>query len=290
MHLISLRELAKMRPRAWLVPDLVPDDALVCLFGAPGSGKTFVALDLALTLASGLCKWQNIPLPPSPKQPAVVYVAGEGIHGLRDRVSAWASRHSRSDQQLYEARVCFVQQAVALNKEADVREFIDAVLQYQQENECEVRMVVFDTLARCAVGADENSSQEMGVVVDHLDKIRRRVSTANGGCGCTAMLVHHSGKASPSSMRGSSAVVAAVDAALSLIPSPLEEGSTRLVRLQAVKQKDGSLACARLRLPPHCESMVVVPAQAADQQTLSPAAKRARCDLSSYSLKPQTQT
>jgi hypothetical protein len=43
-----------------------------------------------------------------------------------------------------------------------------------------VRLVVFDKLLRCAVGADENSSQEMGVVVSNIDFIRKHISASSG--------------------------------------------------------------------------------------------------------------
>ena len=53
MRLISLGELAAEPAYDWLVPSLLPANGMVCLFGPPGEGKTFVAIDMALTIASG---------------------------------------------------------------------------------------------------------------------------------------------------------------------------------------------------------------------------------------------
>ena len=259
MRLLSLSDLAALPPREWLVPGLIPCDALACLFGAPGTGKTFVALDLALSIACGLREWQGQTLPVWPDgAPGVVYVAGEGIHGIRDRVKAWQALKGFGDAQLQRAPLSFVQHPVNLTKEAAASDFAEAVVQHQAATR-PAKLVVFDTLARCAVGADENSSQEMGVVVAHADKIRRVL-----GAGCSVLLVHHSGKSAPTSMRGSSAVNGAVDTALALLrPSSgaSEDDGGRLftpLHLRAVKQKDGPCTSLRLGLRPHAGSMVVM--------------------------------
>ena len=77
------------------------------------------------------------------------------------------------------------------------------------------------------------------------------------------LLVHHSGKSAPTSMRGSSAVNGAVDTALALLrPSSSSSTSDATgfapLLLRAVKQKDGPCTTVRMGLRPHADSMVVV--------------------------------
>lgn len=46
-------ELLSMEPRSWLVPGWFPNDAVAAVYAPPGVGKSFYALTLALTMASG---------------------------------------------------------------------------------------------------------------------------------------------------------------------------------------------------------------------------------------------
>ena len=84
-----------------------------------------------------------------------------------------------------------------------------------------------DTVARSLVGADENSSQEMGLWVAAADSIKSH-------CKCAFVGVHHSGKNVANGMRGSSALLGAVDT--SLVVTKDEE----YVTIRVEKQKDAT--------------------------------------------------
>lgn len=263
VELLSVGDLDQMPARQWVVPGLVPDDGLVCLYGAPGTGKTFVALDMAMSVACGCSHWHGRPLPSHGTAAGVVYVAAEGIRGMRSRVATWFSNADAATA-AEAANISFVSHAVNLSSEDQATSFADTLVRHQHAANTPVRLVIFDTLARCAVGADENSSQEMGVVVDHLDRIRRRIS-ASSGAGCTAMVVHHSGKSAPAVMRGSSAVLGAMDTAIALLA--VGNGG---VELRVTKQKEGPEDGVSLCLVETMGSMVVTSVPALPPQ------KRAR--------------
>ena len=72
-------------PIRWLIRGWVQCDALHMVFGPSGHGKSFTVLDWAMHIASGLSLWQGCRV----QQGAVVYLAGEGHHGLRGRTRAW---------------------------------------------------------------------------------------------------------------------------------------------------------------------------------------------------------
>ena len=69
----------------------MPKDDLVVLFGASGTFKSFLAIDMALHIAHGL-PW----LGRKTAAGSVVYVAAEGAGGLRKRLAAYARHHSIS--------------------------------------------------------------------------------------------------------------------------------------------------------------------------------------------------
>ena len=57
------------------------------------------------------------------------------------------------------------------------------------------------------LGADENSATDMGKFVKSCDAVKEH-------CGCALLAIHHSGKDSSKGMRGSSALMGAVDTSL----------------------------------------------------------------------------
>ena len=70
-------------------------------------------------------------------------------------------------------------------------------------------LVVLDTLARCMVGADENSAKDCGEVVDALVRLREHTAGGRG----VILGVHHTGK-DGKTFRGSSVFEAGAAAAL----------------------------------------------------------------------------
>jgi len=178
----------------------IPTESLVSLYGASGSGKTFVALDYAARTAQA-----------SP----VVYIAGEGAVGLAARKLAWCRHHQLGAGELF-----FVPQAINLLDEAEVSALIDLIAPLRPA------LLVIDTLARCMIGGDENSARDMGLFVTACDEIR--VAT-----GATVLVVHHTGKTGALE-RGSSALRAACDQMIGLTD---EDG---LITLSCEKSKDSA--------------------------------------------------
>jgi AAA domain len=108
-------------------------------------------------------------------------------------------------------------------------------------------LVVIDTLARCMVGADENSAKDCGQVVDALTRLR---AATPGGLG-VVLAVHHTGK-DGKTFRGSSVFEAGADTVYLVT----EDGGA--ITLDREKRKDGPTADQRtLRLEPMAESCVV---------------------------------
>lgn len=233
LRLLSLEQLASMPPLRWLVEGLLPVGGMCELHGAPGCGKSFLALDVAFSVATGRSFFGR-----SVQQGAVVYVAGEGVSGLNNRVEAWLAARglTRTDA----SALHVIDEPIELfdGDAADqLRDLFDAVGVMPS-------LIVFDTLARCFSG-DENSSRDMGRAISALDRIRTE-------SGAAVLLLHHTRK-DGSTERGSNALRGGVDVMLGL-----QETTTDL-RLTCEKIKDGpAFKPIRLRLEPVEQSCVVV--------------------------------
>jgi AAA domain len=214
-------EVEHLVPPAWVIPDLLPADSLTVMFGCPGDGKTFVALDMAFSVATGnRCCGRAV------KQGNVIYVVAEGAPGLGDRVRAWKQVHGITGL----AGVYFLPEALQVLYEGEVTKFIDTARRLQPV------LVVIDTLARCMVGGNEDGAQDMGRFVAGADDIRQEFRCAN-------LIVHHPGKSNHGTERGSGALRAAVSTMIRVTKKD------ELIVLSCEKEKDAEpFAPVSLRL------------------------------------------
>lgn len=191
--------LIEPAPPDWLIRGFLERDTLSCLFGAPGSMKSFLALDMSLCIASGR-PWHGA----TTKSGPVFYIAGEGFRGVVKRIQAWVVAHGVdiNGVPLFTADtpVQFLDQTEA--------EAVTAAVAELAGKHGPPRLVVVDTLARC-FGGDENSTQDMSAFVAALDQLR-------GTFGCAAMVIHHVGLADSNRGRGSSVLKGALDFEYSL--------------------------------------------------------------------------
>lgn len=189
VELLDLDGLRKLRPPSWLVRGQLVEDGLNLLYGAPGAGKSFLALDWSLSIATGQ-PWLDQPV----KEGTVVYVAGEGAVGLRSRIEAWVEFHNTPNIDRFKTW------PVPVNLWSGDTAALESKLKRLPDSPV---LLVIDTVARCMPGGDENDTADMTLVVDTVDRLRRRY-------GMAALLVHHPRKGSDEP-RGSSVLNGAVD-------------------------------------------------------------------------------
>jgi hypothetical protein len=200
-YLLTLDDILAMPEPEWLLEDVLVEDTFAAIYGPPKSLKSFIVLDFAMHLACGL-EWRGRPV----KQRGILYIAAEGVRGLRRRLEAWLDVH---DPELT-PNIRFRHVAVNLTKAAEAKQLINKVLQEQRKSGFDPDLIIVDTLARCSAGADENSAKEMGIVVENGAMIQKEL-------GATLLVVHHCGKDASKGLRGSSAIFGAVDSLLQVI-------------------------------------------------------------------------
>lgn len=199
----SLSELRSRPPPSWLIPDLLPDKGVSMLYGEPGSFKSFIACGWSFDLAS-----VGVP---------VAYVAGEGATGVAQRIFALQAMLGVPDD-----IPLHVMDATPWASDGDqVVEFIEELAAIKPA------LVVIDTLARSAVGMNENDAKDMGLFVAFLDAIKIRLN-------CAVLVIHHSGKDQGRGARGSNALQGAMDAAF----EAKADKRTKSVAIWCRRQKD----------------------------------------------------
>lgn len=181
--------LASPKPKP-LIQDFLYLDSLTRTFGAAGSAKTFVELDMGLHVALGR-SWAGREVVQGP----VVYVMAEGQAVNNERVEAWMNHHGVTEGQLT-GRFITVPHAVLLTPPA-LKAFLGRVAQLKPV------LVILDTKNAMAVG-DENSASDVALMRRAMDLIRT-------SCGCCVSLIDHTGYSNTDRGRGSSAVMAAMD-------------------------------------------------------------------------------
>lgn len=219
----SLRALPDPAP---LIDGVLDQGTTALLYGKWASGKSFIALDWAASVAAGR-RWQGCPT----ERRRVLYVAAEGAFGLKGRVQAWESGW---DTAVDDTALEVLPEPVNLTRPLEVAE-LAALIRWNGYG-----LVVVDTLARCMVGADENSAKDTGLVVDTLTRLREATPDGRG----VILGVHHTGK-DGRTLRGSSAFEAGVDTVYQTV---LDGGAIDLTR---EKRKDGPVEDRhRLRISP----------------------------------------
>src|SRR5260221_12689973 len=218
---LSRKDLEGLPRPEWLIPDLIQERTLVTLFGRSGCGKSFLALDLATRVA---------------QKTSVIYVAAEGLYGYLNRLNAWRKFNNRDEGNLH-----FVRNPIPMLDPEEVQAFITSVMPLAP------RLIVIDTLARCIVGGDENSSKDMGLFVEACAHIQRAT-------GATVLIIHHTGK-NGIGERGSSVLRCACETMIELSKEDnyitlscnkmkdAPEFSTRIFELRTVQLDSGETSC-----------------------------------------------
>jgi len=205
-------EYSKRPPVHWRIQGVLPEQGFAAIFGAPGSGKSFLVLDMLAHIASG-----NSWFGRRTQQCPVAYMAFESIGGIPQRWQAFEKEHWSTNE------ICFLEAPTLDLLEPSHREaMIDKLKEIWSRN----GVLCIDTLAACAPGIDENSSEGMGKLIAELQAVQATV----GGC---IIVVHHSGKDKERGLRGWSGLNGALDASIEVTRQPTHR------QWQVVKAKDG---------------------------------------------------
>lgn len=204
----------------WLVEDLIFQGDAGLMFGASGSGKSFLAVDMGLAIARG-----EPFLGMKTAKGGVLYQAGEGGKGLLKRLKAYRKHHN-----VWGADLPFILLPTPVNlysSEDDLEAFVQEALTWKAALSEPLALIVIDTFSTASPGANENTSEDMSRMLAAGQKLQ-------SATGAAILWVHHK-NASGERERGHSSLRANVDSAIEVNRDP----ETNERSLRVVKVKDG---------------------------------------------------
>lgn len=187
--------LKKVTSVKWLVTNFLEQDSFGVIFGDSGTYKSFLALDICMSVATGRTWHGN-----AVKQGPVVYICGEGHSGVGRRLMAW--REHNKFPRGKEAPLMVSHGSIDLLDPEQVvatKSVIDEMLDIPPV------LIVVDTLSRNFGAGNENSTEDMTRFVNNCNGLLRAPYNA------CLIAVHHVGQKDKTRARGSIVLRASSD-------------------------------------------------------------------------------
>ena len=191
----QMAETGYDRECSWLIKHFIPAKATGMLYGFSGTFKSFQAISIAASVATGR-PWNGKKV----TQTGVLYIVGEGGVGVPQRVKAWTNAYN--DGQPIKNLIT-ISHPVYFAHPVQPLALANTISDIERDQRMRIGLVVIDTLSQCFGGGDENASKDMGGFLAGINKVRKYFDT-------TVLIVHHT-KKDGTEPRGSSALPFNID-------------------------------------------------------------------------------
>jgi putative DNA primase/helicase len=212
-----------------LVEGLIPNAGVGVLFGPSSAGKSFIAIDWGIRMASGASVLDRHTL-----KAGVLYFAAEGHGGLRKRI--YAARGvigGEGNATPFNYLPAFLDLSTAGTGDvARLTDYASDISAEMKQRGAPLQVIIVDTLAAAAPSADENASRDMGPIMQSFHCMAAQLD-------CVVMLIAHTGKDLTRGLRGWSGIRANVDFAIECRVEKETDGEITSRRLWFEKCKDG---------------------------------------------------
>lgn len=211
----------------WLVKGLLTRGEPSMVAGPSKSGKSFLVIDIALTIARGK-SWMGRRC----LRGGVIYQAGEGAKGIKKRLRSYRLHHglTADDDMPF---VLLPARLDLYNSVDHTDAFIGEAKHWASTFSVPLELIVIDTWATATPGANENDGKDVSIVLERCARISRET-------GAAVLLVHHM-NADGGKIRGHTSILANLENVLIVKQMEgLHDDDKRQIRHVVVdKNKDG---------------------------------------------------
>jgi AAA domain len=170
-ELLDVPQIKNMPDPVWLVEGMIVEQSLGFIFGRPNTFKSFIALDLALSISTALPTWWGYPINGTG---AVIYISSEGHASLKFRIMAWEQHRKVCADQ---APFFLLRQSLDFMKGEDIGKLLTTVEAAVARAGSPIAAIFVDTVSRVLPGAEENLQRDMTRFIQTCDQLRERFST-----------------------------------------------------------------------------------------------------------------
>jgi hypothetical protein len=211
---LSGPEMHALEPPKWIIPDLIPEDGIVLVTASKGSFKTFLAMEMGLSVPLGRPTWGSQPVGSG----LTFYGAHEGIRAIQKRHrDAWCQENGIDplvDTGFY------VAPAPHISLPDECSAFVDEMERVVDRTGKQPRLLILDTYSQCMMGLNENDPGDVSKFLNFCQGFLRLHP------GAAVLTLAHVGKDPTRGTRGSNSLEAGVDTVIDLT----RDGKTLLAK------------------------------------------------------------
>jgi hypothetical protein len=222
----SLSQLEDWPEESWLIPNVMPSEEVMMVYGPSRIGKSFVVIDMAMSTATARPFAGT-----ATERTSVLYIALEGSKGMPKRLKAWREHHGVAEN---EASIVVAKGTIDLFSDAGMKELVGFIRDLQRSCGLKFGLIIIDTLAKAMGRGKENDNSDVTVVTLNAQRLSEAFKA-------TVLLVHHTGKSEDAGPRGGSALTCNVNASIAVTKGANGE---RFLELDKMKDEDDSLRFA----------------------------------------------
>lgn len=195
--------------KPWILENVIALDEDSSWFGPPGSLKSALLTDIAVSVASGQ-DWRGNKFgvccndkEDSPR--GVIYFALERVELTKRRLAAYAFR----DKLPSDLPITIISEMVDLLDPTCVKRVQDTIDEFERETDIDVALIIIDTYSKAIASGDEDKAQTQNTAAKHLRLMHE-------GHGIHIATIGHTGKNASAGERGSNARLGHIDLAVQI--------------------------------------------------------------------------